>query len=109
MIESSPRRILSLAGSSSGEIVALCPGAKLKSTDAISSPVQCLESVDKKFRVGNGEGAVNFEDISCSKSIKEQTSFFLKHACITLRQSANPVCGSWKNQASSLWAKQHRA
>lgn len=65
------RRILSLAGSSSGEIVALCPGAKLKPTDAISSPVQCLESVDKKFRVGNGEGAVNFEDISCSKSIKE--------------------------------------
>ena len=26
-----------------------------------------------------------------------------------IRQSSNPVCGSWKNQASSLWAKQHRA
>ena len=25
---------------------------------------------------------------------------FLKHACSTLRQSSNPVCGSWKNQAS---------
>ena len=24
------------------------------------------------------------------------------------RQSSNPVCGSWKSQASSPWAKQHR-
>ena len=24
------------------------------------------------------------------------------------RQSSNPVCGSWKNQASSPWAKQHK-
>ena len=34
---------------------------------------------------------------------------FLKHACSILRQSSSPVCGSWKSQASSLWAKQHRA
>ena len=26
---------------------------------------------------------------------------FLKHACSTIRQSSNPVCGSWKSQASS--------
>ena len=34
---------------------------------------------------------------------------FLKHDRSILRQSCNPVCGSWKSQASSLWAKQHRA
>ena len=34
---------------------------------------------------------------------------FQKHACSILRQSSNPVCGSWKGQACSLWAKQHRA
>ena len=30
---------------------------------------------------------------------------FLKPACSILRQSSNPVCGSWKSQASSLCAK----
>ena len=34
---------------------------------------------------------------------------FLKHACSIIRQSSNPVCGSWNCQASSPWAKQHRA
>ena len=29
---------------------------------------------------------------------------FLNHACSLLRQSSNPVCGSWKRQASSPWA-----
>ena len=33
----------------------------------------------------------------------------LKTACSILRQSSNPLCDSWKSQASSLWAKQHRA
>ena len=31
---------------------------------------------------------------------------FLKHDSSILRQSSNPVCGSWKSQVSSLWAKQ---
>ena len=64
------RRILSLEGYG-GDIVALCPGAKLKPTDAVSSPVQCLASTVKKFRLGSGDGAVDFKDIACSKSIKE--------------------------------------
>ena len=34
---------------------------------------------------------------------------FLKHASSIFRQPSNPVCGSWKSPASSLWAKQHRA
>ena len=34
---------------------------------------------------------------------------FLKYACSILRQSSEPVCGLWKSQDSSLWAKQHRA
>ena len=38
---------------------------------------------------------------------------FLKHACSILKQSESsnlgPGCGSWKNQASSPWAKQPRA
>ena len=34
---------------------------------------------------------------------------FLKHDSRILRQSSDPVCGSWKSQASSPWAKQHRA
>ena len=34
---------------------------------------------------------------------------FLKHACSILTQSYNPVCGSWKSQASPPWTKQHRA
>ena len=34
---------------------------------------------------------------------------FLKHGSRILRWSFNPECGSWKSQASSLWAKQHRA
>ena len=33
---------------------------------------------------------------------------FLKHDSSIFRQSSNPVCGSWKSQASSPWAKQHR-
>ena len=33
---------------------------------------------------------------------------FINHDSSTFRQSSNPVCGSWKSQASSLWAKQHR-
>ena len=35
--------------------------------------------------------------------------FFLKHESSNLRQSSNHACGSWKSQASSPWAKQHRA
>ena len=35
--------------------------------------------------------------------------FFLKHASSIFRQLSNPVCGSQKGQASSPWAKQHRA
>ena len=67
------RRILSLDGGGGGDIVALCPGAKLKPTNSISSAVQCLESMVKKFRVGSDgdDPPVNFKDISCSKSIKE--------------------------------------
>ena len=34
---------------------------------------------------------------------------YLTDACSILRQSSYPVCGLWKNQASSLWAKRHRA
>ena len=33
----------------------------------------------------------------------------LKHESRILGQWSNPVCGSWKSQASSPWAKQHRA
>ena len=33
---------------------------------------------------------------------------FLKHESSIFRQSSNLVCGSWKSQASSPWAKQHR-
>ena len=36
-------------------------------------------------------------------------NLFLKHDSSIFRQSSNPVCGSWKSQASSPWAKQHRA
>ena len=32
---------------------------------------------------------------------------FLNHNSSIFRQSSNPVCGSWKSQASSLWAKQY--
>ena len=31
-----------------------------------------------------------------------------EHASSIFRQCSNPVCGSWKSQASSPWAKQHR-
>ena len=31
------------------------------------------------------------------------------HESSIFRQSSNPACGSWKSQASSPWAKQHRA
>ena len=34
---------------------------------------------------------------------------FLKHVSSIFRQSFNPVCGSQNTQASSLWAKHHRA
>ena len=64
------KRILSLDGGG-GDIVALCPGAKLKPTDAVSSPVQCLPSTAKQFRVGSADEIVDFKDIACSKSIKE--------------------------------------
>ena len=37
------------------------------------------------------------------------TILLLNHDCIILRQSSNPVCFSWKNQASYRWANQHRA
>ena len=30
-----------------------------------------------------------------------------KHESRILKQSSNPVCGSWKSQVSSPWAKQH--
>ena len=39
---------------------------------------------------------------------REPDILILKHACSILRQSYNPVCGSWKSQANSPWAKQHR-
>ena len=32
---------------------------------------------------------------------------FLKHDSSTLIRSSDPVCGSWKSQVSSPWAKQH--
>ena len=32
-----------------------------------------------------------------------------EHASSIFRQSSNPVCGSWKSQASSPWAIQHRS
>ena len=34
---------------------------------------------------------------------------FLKHDSSIFKQSSNPVCGSRKSQASSPWAKLHRA
>ena len=34
---------------------------------------------------------------------------FLKHACSILRQSSDPVCGSWKSQSSSPCGKQHKS
>ena len=34
---------------------------------------------------------------------------FLKHNSSIFRQSSNPVCGTRKSHASSLWTKQHRA
>ena len=34
------------------------------------------------------------------KGILGADILFLKHACSVLRQSSNPVCGSWKSQAS---------
>ena len=38
-----------------------------------------------------------------------QDILLLRHDSRILRQSSNHVCGSWKSQASSPWAKQHRA
>ena len=43
------------------------------------------------------------------ESRRQADILFLKHVSRILRQSSIPVCGSWKSQASSLWAKQHRA
>ena len=34
---------------------------------------------------------------------------FLNHDSSIFRHASNPVCGSWKSQATSPWAKQQRA
>ena len=56
----------------------------------------------REFHAGDGEKMSEWSD-------KVADILFLKHACNILRQSSNPVCGSRKSQASSPWAKQHRA
>ena len=49
------------------------------------------------------------EATSVRRKGREPDIPFLRHACSILRQSSNPVCGSWMSQVSSRWAKQHRA
>ena len=44
------------------------------------------------------------ETISCLRSNPQ----YVEGANSIFRQLSNPVCGSWKSQASSPWAKQHR-
>ena len=40
--------------------------------------------------------------------VRHADILFVKHDSGIFRQTSNPVCGSWKSQASSPWAKQHR-
>ena len=86
-------------------------------SDDIAERADEIEALSAIFE---GSMAVNSDDNSVSQwklpwqilptdSIFQTNILFLMHTCTTLRQSSNPVCGSWKNQASLLWAKQHRA
>ena len=69
-------------------------------------PVAAIFS-DIRFTIGLSCESTFFRSFaSCAG---QADVFFLKHARSILRQSSNPVCGSWKSQASSLWAKQHIA
>ena len=43
-----------------------------------------------------------------SSMVPHSDVLFLYHDSRILIQSSYPVCGSWKSQASSPWAKQHR-
>ena len=45
----------------------------------------------KKFKVGNGETAVNFKDIACSKSIKE-----------VIKKSVGESCGPDDNRGEMV-------
>ena len=71
MVDGKVKRILSLEGVNSSDIVALCPGTRLMTTDVVSSSVTCMESTDKTFEMGNSGDAVTFEEMSCEESIQE--------------------------------------
>ena len=59
----------------------------------------------------HGGGCMPLDSNSISWDPRGQAPdiLFLKQNSRIIRQSSNRVCGSWKSQASSLWAKQHRA
>ena len=71
IVDGKVKRILSLEGVNSSDIVALCPGTRLMTTDVVSSSVTCMESTDKTFEMGNSGDAVTFEEMSCEESIQE--------------------------------------
>ena len=56
--------------------------------------------------------SVNFQSVLEEQQQNSQNSqaeiLVLKHDSRILGQWSNPVVGSWKSQASSPWAKQHR-
>ena len=53
--------------------------------------------------------AANFSEGGFKSLGSAADILLLKHDSSIFRQSSNPVSGSWKSQASSPWAKQHRA
>ena len=62
-----------LAFSSSEDVRAMCPGAKLKVTEDSSASIRCVGG--GQFNLGSGdddERVVGFVELSCSRSIREK-------------------------------------
>ena len=63
----------------------------------------------QSLQVGQGKEAHRREARGRRRESLKADILFPKHVSSIIRQSPNPVCGSWKIQASYPWQKQHRA
>ena len=70
---------------------------------------QLLARRETEAEGGGGSNITATQIVPLDTTQTQADILLLKHDSCIFRQSSNPVCGSWKSQASSSWAKQQRA
>ena len=101
-------RYLDLSNKRNGEIIAMCPGTRIKVTKSISQQVRCIngntltidgKTIPDKKKDIEPPDTVKFSDLSCAMSIKE--------SILPTQETCGPASGrgrvihiGWKNENS---------